>query len=49
MTAQRPDISNLDDSINVAQLEIFLMKHYADRVLVESDKGYSTVSLFFEE
>ncbi|MDD5168502.1 MAG: solute carrier family 23 protein [Syntrophales bacterium] len=48
-TPQRPDISNLDNPANAAQLEVFLMAHYANRVQVESDKGYSTVSLFFEE
>ena len=49
MTPKKPDINNLDDLTNAAQLEVFLMAHYADRVQVESDKGYSTVSLFFEE
>jgi hypothetical protein len=49
LAAPEPDISNLDDSANVAQLEVFLMKHYADRVLVESNKRCSIVSLFFEE
>jgi xanthine permease XanP len=46
---QRPDINNLDNLTNPAQLEVFLMKHYADHVQVGSDRGYSVVSLFFEE
>ena len=49
MSPQKPDINNLDNSTNAAQLEVFLMSHYADHVQIESDKGYSTVSLFFEE
>ena len=49
ISPQKPDINNLDNLSNAAQLEVFLMAHYADRVQVESDKGYSTVSLFFKE
>ena len=49
MTVQRPDICNLEDSATAAQLEIFLMSHYADSVQVASDRGTSTISLFFKE
>ena len=49
VTPKKPDIANLDDSADAAGLEVFLMAHYADRVLVEWDKGTSTVSLFFDD
>ena len=39
MTPKRPDINNLENFTNAAQLEVFLMAHYADHVQVESDKG----------
>lgn len=49
LSPQKPDINNLDDLTNAAQLEVFLMTHYADHVQVEAGKGCCTVSLFFEE
>jgi hypothetical protein len=49
MTPQRPVINPLGELTNAVQLEVLLMAHYADRMKVASDKGYSTVSLFFEE
>jgi NCS2 family nucleobase:cation symporter-2 len=49
MTLQKPVINHLGDLMNAAQLSVLLMGHYADRMQVESDKGYSTVSLCFED
>jgi xanthine permease XanP len=49
ITPQKPVINHLGDLTNAVQLAVLLMAHYADRMQVEYDKGYSTVSLFFEE
>lgn len=49
MTPRKPDINDIENSANMPQLEVFLMAHYADQVEIKSDKGYSTVSLFFKE
>ena len=49
MTPERPVLNNLDELTSGVQLEVLLMAHHADHIQVESDKGYSTVSLFFEE
>jgi xanthine/uracil permease len=49
MTPERPVVTPLGDLTNPVRLPVLLMAHYADRVQVESDNGYCTVSLFFEE
>jgi xanthine permease XanP len=49
ITPKRPVINPLGDLTNAVHLTVLLMAHYADHIQVESDKGYSTVSLFFEE
>jgi xanthine permease XanP len=49
ITPQKPVINHLGDLTNAVQLSVLLIAHYADRVQVESDQGYSTISLFFEE
>jgi xanthine/uracil permease len=42
-------VEELGDLKNAIHLSFLLMRHYADRVQVESDGGFSTISLFFEE
>ena len=49
MTPEKPVLNNLDELTSGVQLEVLLMAHYADHIQVQPDKGYSTVSLFFEE
>jgi xanthine permease XanP len=49
MTPKGPVINHLGDLTNAVQLSVLLMAHYVDRIQVESNKGYSTVSLFIEE
>jgi xanthine permease XanP len=49
ITPQKPVINHLGELTNAVQLTVLLIAHYADHVQIESDKGYSTVSLFFEE